>query len=64
MEQALRVHLSGKGHIMEQRYQRPEPSAPGCNVSTTFNFTVGAVAIVAAIVLGYVVWHWLHGMAP
>ncbi len=33
---------------------------PGCNVSSTFNFTVGALAIAAAVLLGYFVYaYWL-----
>jgi hypothetical protein len=60
MEQALRVHLGREGHIMEQRNQRPETPEPSCNVNSTFNFTVGALAIAAAIVIGYLVWHWLQ----
>ena len=31
-----------------------------CNVSSRLNFTIGAVAIVAAIVIGYWAWHWLR----
>jgi hypothetical protein len=26
---------------------------PGCNVNSTFNFTVGGLAIAAAVLLGY-----------
>lgn len=26
---------------------------PGCNVSSTFNFTVGGLAIAAALLIGY-----------
>jgi hypothetical protein len=29
-----------------------------CSASTTFNFTVGAVAIVVACVIGYFVYAW------
>ena len=29
-----------------------------CGASTTFNFTVGAVAIVVACVIGYFVYAW------
>lgn len=29
---------------------------PSCNVNSTFNFTVGAIAILVAILIGYVVW--------
>ena len=29
---------------------------PGCNVSSTFNFSVGAIAIVVAILIAYVAY--------
>jgi hypothetical protein len=35
-----------------------EPKS-GCNVSSTFNFTVGAIAVVAAGVIGWFVYRWL-----
>ena len=38
--------------------QRETPLA-SCNVSTKFNFTVGTLAIVAAIGIGYLLWNWL-----
>ena len=32
---------------------------PGCNVNSTFNFTVGVAAIAAALLIGYVVYvYW------
>jgi len=34
---------------------RPQP---GCNVNSTFNFTVGGIAIAAAILIGY--WVYMH----
>lgn len=37
--------------------QRPR----GCNVRMTFNFAVGAVAIVAALALGYLAYSYLWG---
>jgi hypothetical protein len=30
----------------------------GCNVSSRFNFTVGGLAITAAVVIGYLIAHW------
>jgi hypothetical protein len=34
-------------------------SQRGCNVSSTFNFTVGGLAIVAAVLIGYLAWlYW------
>ena len=32
-----------------------------CNTSMTFNFTVGAIAIAVAVVVGYVVYRYLKG---
>jgi hypothetical protein len=29
---------------------------PRCNVNSTFNFTVGAIAILVAILIGYIVY--------
>ena len=34
-------------------------SGSGCNVSTSFNFTVGIIASLAAIAIGYVLYKWL-----
>ena len=31
---------------------------PGCNVNSTFNFTVGALAIAAALVIGYLAYRY------
>jgi hypothetical protein len=33
--------------------------ATSCNTSTTFNFTVGAIAISVAGVIGYFLYNWL-----
>ena len=33
----------------------------GCNVNQTFNFSMGAIALVLAGVIGWFVWHWLTG---
>jgi hypothetical protein len=33
----------------------------GCNVDQTFNFSMGAVALALAGVIGWFVWHWLTG---
>lgn len=33
--------------------------ATSCNTSTTFNFTVGAIAISVAGVIGYFLYTWL-----
>jgi hypothetical protein len=33
---------------------RPD-SEPSCNVSSTLNFTIGAVAIVAAVAIGWLI---------
>jgi hypothetical protein len=36
------------------------PRQPGCNVSSTFNFTVGGVSIIVALLIGYLVYvYWL-----
>lgn len=32
---------------------------PGCNVNSTFNFIIGALAIVAALVIGYFAVKWI-----
>ena len=34
---------------------------PGCNVNSTFNYTVGGFAIAAALLIGYLLVHffWL-----
>jgi hypothetical protein len=32
-----------------------------CNVNSTFNFTMGGLALVAAAVIGYFIWRWLAG---
>ena len=32
-----------------------------CNVNSTFNFTMGGLALVAAVVIGYFIWQWLAG---
>jgi len=37
------------------------PSGVGCNVNSTFNFSMGAVALALAGVIGWFVWHWLTG---
>jgi hypothetical protein len=29
---------------------------PGCNVNSTFNFTVGGLAIAVAVLLGYIAY--------
>lgn len=29
-----------------------------CNASSTFNFSVGAVAIIAAVIIGYIVYSY------
>lgn len=42
---------------MNERENQP---ASSCNVSQKLNFTIGAVAIGAAIVLGYSIWQWLR----
>jgi hypothetical protein len=35
---------------------RPQP---GCNVNSTFNFTVGGIAIAAALLIGYLAYmYW------
>ena len=31
---------------------------PTCNASSTFNFAVGAVAIIAAVIIGYFVYSY------
>jgi len=31
----------------------------GCNVNQTFNFSMGAVALALAGVIGWFVWHWM-----
>ena len=36
-----------------------DQSGSGCNVSTSFNFTVGLIASLAAIAIGYVLYKWL-----
>ncbi len=45
--------------MMQPVNQQRETSAASCNVNSRFNFTVGALAIVAAFVIGYSMWHWL-----
>ena len=32
---------------------------PGCNVNSRFNFTVGGLAIAAALLIGYLVYVYL-----
>jgi hypothetical protein len=32
---------------------------PGCNVNSTFNFTVGGIAIAAAVLIGYLVYFFV-----
>jgi hypothetical protein len=44
----------------ELRTEARDARAESCNVSSTFNFTVGALSLAAAIVIGYGVWHWLR----
>jgi hypothetical protein len=34
-------------------------SVTSCSASTTFNFTVGAIAIAVAGVIGYFLYNWL-----
>jgi hypothetical protein len=34
--------------------------AMGCNVSSTLNFTIGVLAIVAAVVIAWLLWRWLR----
>jgi len=33
---------------------------PGCNVSSTLNFTVGVLAIAAAVAIASGLWFWLR----
>jgi len=49
--------------------QAPEKNPPsqaaqkdgrGCNVSMKLNFTIGALAMAAAALAGYLAWHWIH----
>ena len=37
-----------------------DQSQPGCNVNSTFNFTVGVLAVVAAIVIGYFIYRLMN----
>ena len=37
----------------EQTGKEQGGQRPGCNVSSTFNFVVGALAIVAVLIIGY-----------
>jgi hypothetical protein len=34
-------------------------SGMGCNVNSTFNFTIGAFAVLAAAAISYFVYHWM-----
>lgn len=44
----------------EQKIDTGGQLPPGCNVSSTFNFTVGALAIALAVLIGYLVRaYWL-----
>jgi hypothetical protein len=44
---------------MERESQQAGTPAASCNVSSTLNFTIGALALVAAIVIAYFLWRWL-----
>ena len=36
------------------------PRQPGCNVNSTFNFTVGGVSVMVALLIAYLVYvYWL-----
>ena len=55
LEQALRLHLEDRQMETQTRTDRPVSS---CNVSSTFNFTVGALAIAAALVICYLAYRY------
>ncbi len=40
--------------------QDEQTAVPGCNVSSTLNFTIGAIAIVAALAIAIGTWVWLR----
>ncbi|MDQ3746333.1 MAG: hypothetical protein M3444_18325 [Acidobacteriota bacterium] len=42
--------------MSEQKGDVGNQPRPGCNVNSTFNFTVGGLAIAAAVVIGYLVY--------
>ena len=46
-------------HLNEPPKESADRSGSGCNVSTSFNFTVGLIASLAAIAIGYVLYRWL-----
>lgn len=50
--------FDGVSTMKGQESGAPGPSGAGCNVSSTFNFTVGAIAISAAIVIVYLVYRY------
>jgi hypothetical protein len=45
--------------MIQWENERTADSDRGCNTSMKFSFTVGALAIVAAIALGYLALRWL-----
>ena len=45
--------------MMQQGNRRRDGDAASCNVSSRFNFAMGAVAIVAAVAIAYSIWRLL-----
>jgi len=41
---------------MKSEYLDNVPKPRGCNVSSTFNFTVGALSVTVALVIAYLVY--------
>ena len=47
--------------MMTEPGDRQRETQPvSCNVSMKFNFTMGTLAIAAAIGIGYLLWNWLR----
>jgi hypothetical protein len=47
--------------MTEEKTTTVQPAEPGCNVNSTFNFSVGALAIAAAIAIAYFVYRtWIR----
>jgi hypothetical protein len=42
----------------EETEKNANMAATSCNTNSTFNFSVGIVAIIAAVVIGYVVYRY------
>lgn len=46
--------------MAESKNRSKGRGAMGCNVSSTLNFTIGVLAIAAAVAIAWLLWRWLR----